>query len=103
MIRQWYFVVAASLIAGVLAMNQAVAEPKMGDEAPPFELKGTDGKTHKLADFKGKTAVVVAWYPKAKTGGCTKECKSLRDSGSVLKKLDVAYFAASCDDEKLNK
>jgi thioredoxin-dependent peroxiredoxin len=46
------------------------AEPlKAGDDAPAFELKGSDGKTYKLADFKGKQAVVVAWFPKAFTGG----------------------------------
>ena len=46
------------------------AEPvKAGDTAPAFELPGSDGKTHKLADFKGKQVVVLAWFPKAFTGG----------------------------------
>lgn len=45
------------------------ADLKEGDDAPAFELKGSDGKTYKLADFKGKSAVVIAWYPKAFTGG----------------------------------
>ena len=49
-------------------MSQA-ADLKAGDAAPAFELKGSDGKTYKLADFKGKKAVVVAWFPKAFTGG----------------------------------
>ena len=44
-------------------------ELKTGDMAPPFELKGSDGKTYKLSDFKDKKVVVVAWYPKAFTGG----------------------------------
>ena len=48
-------------------MPQAV-ELKVGDEAPAFELPGSDGKVHKLSDYKGK-AVVVAWFPKAFTGG----------------------------------
>ena len=39
-----------------------------GDTAPAFELPGSDGKTYKLADLKGKV-VVIAWYPKAFTGG----------------------------------
>ena len=39
------------------------------EPAPGFELPGSDGKTYKLADFKGKQAVVIAWYPKAFTGG----------------------------------
>ena len=54
--------VAVATLAGA-------AELKEGDDAPNWELKGTDGKTYKLSDFKGKQAVVVAWYPKAKTGG----------------------------------
>jgi peroxiredoxin Q/BCP len=41
---------------------------KVGDTAPPFSLAGSDGKTHKLSDYKGK-AVVLAWFPKAFTGG----------------------------------
>ena len=45
------------------------AELKTGDDAPAFELPGSDGETYKLADFKGKQVVVVAWYPKAFTGG----------------------------------
>jgi thioredoxin-dependent peroxiredoxin len=57
-----------------LAMAQAppapsAAELKVGDPAPPFSLPGTDGKTHSLADFAGKRAVVLAWFPKAFTGG----------------------------------
>ena len=91
-------VFAALLIANV------TAEPlKVGDKAPDFTLKGTDGKTHKLSEYKGKQAVVLAWYPKALTGGCTKECQSLKASGEELRKYDVAYFAASVDDEALNK
>ena len=42
---------------------------KVGDKAPKFELKGSDGKTYKSVDLKGKTAYVIAWYPKAFTGG----------------------------------
>jgi len=59
----------------IVACSQAYAAKekkplKAGDTAPEFVLKGTDGKTHKLSEFtKQKTAVVVAWYPKALTGG----------------------------------
>ena len=41
---------------------------KIGDKAPEFALQGSDGKVHKLSDYKGKT-VVLAWFPKAFTGG----------------------------------
>jgi peroxiredoxin Q/BCP len=90
-------------LAAVLVMNVTAETLKVGDKAPDFTLKGTDGKTHKLSDYKGKQAVVLAWYPKALTGGCTKECQSLKASGAELRKYDVAYFAASVDDEALNK
>lgn len=43
-------------------------ELKVGDPAPEFSLPGSDGKPHKLSDYKGKT-VVLAWFPKAFTGG----------------------------------
>ena len=65
--------------------------------APDFTLQGTDGKTHKLSDYRGKQAVVVAWFPKAFTQGCTIECKSLAENGDKIRKYDVAYFMASVD------
>lgn len=62
------FAVLAAIGLGASTMN--AAEPlKAGDPAPDFELKGSDGKTYKLSQFKGKQAVVVAWFPKAFTGG----------------------------------
>jgi len=42
---------------------------KVGDRAPAFSLAGSDGKTYTLDQFKGKQAVVIAWFPKAFTGG----------------------------------
>jgi peroxiredoxin Q/BCP len=79
------------------APARAADELKVGDTAPEFTMKGSDGKTYKLSDFKGKKAVVVAWYPKAFTGGCTAECKSFAEQGNVLKDFDVVYFTASVD------
>ena len=70
---------------------------KVGDPAPDFKLQGTDGKTYQLSDFKGKKAVVIAWFPKAFTQGCTIECKSLAENGERIRKYDVAYFMASVD------
>jgi len=82
------------------------AELNVGDKAPDFKLAASDGKTYHLADYKGKKAVVVAWFPKAFTGGCTMECKSLAANGDKIRKYDVAYFMASVDPvegEKGNK
>lgn len=54
---------------GVFALNASAAGLSVGDACPNFSLVGSDGKTHKLSDYKGKQAVVIAWYPKAFTGG----------------------------------
>jgi peroxiredoxin Q/BCP len=51
------------------ALGAAAKAPGVGDVAPAFSLPGSDGKSHSLADFKGKQAVVLAWFPKAFTGG----------------------------------
>ena len=81
----------------VPARGQAPVELKVGDMAPDFSLAATDGKTYKLSDFRGKQAVVVAWFPKASTRGCTIECKSLAENGHLLKKYQATYFMASVD------
>ena len=60
---------AALSLATSSVMAQAPAvELKEGDVAPAFSLPGSDGKTHKLSDYKGR-AVVIAWFPAAFTGG----------------------------------
>ena len=65
----------AMILAAVLMMTTgtnaqtSAPELKVGDQAPDFTLQASDGKTYKLSDFKGKQAVVVAWFPKAFTGG----------------------------------
>jgi peroxiredoxin Q/BCP len=92
-------------LIGLGAAAQA-AELKVGDPAPDFKLAASDGKTYHLADYKGKKAVVVAWFPKAFTSGCTVECKSLAANGDKIRKYEVAYFMASVDPvegEKGNK
>jgi peroxiredoxin len=56
----------------VAAMAEPAAGPpglKVGDKAPDFVLRGSDGKEHALKDFRGKSWVAVAWFPKAFTGG----------------------------------
>ncbi len=79
----------------------AVASPasalEVGEPAPDFALPGSDGQTHRLADYRGKQAVVLAWFPKAYTSGCTIECKSLAENGHLIREYDVAYFMASVD------
>jgi peroxiredoxin Q/BCP len=55
-------------VASVVVKARA-EELKPGDPAPPFSLVGSDGKTYTLAAYTGRQAVVLAWFPKAFTGG----------------------------------
>jgi peroxiredoxin Q/BCP len=90
-------VMALAIVGLTAGGSMAQTELKVGDMAPDFSLQGSDGKTYSLADFKGKRAVVIAWYPKAFTQGCTIECKSLAENGALLKKYEATYFMASVD------
>jgi peroxiredoxin Q/BCP len=80
-----------------LAGPARAADLKVGDAAPDFSLQASDGKTYKLSDFKGKQAIVLAWFPAAYTRGCTIECKSLAEHGDLVRKYDVTFFMASVD------
>jgi peroxiredoxin Q/BCP len=60
--------VLALLLALTLGQSLA-ADLKQGDMAPDFSLPGSDGKTYSLKQFNGKQVVVLAWFPKAFTGG----------------------------------
>jgi thioredoxin-dependent peroxiredoxin len=84
-------------LAGSAAFAQTPVELKVGDAAPDFTLQASDGKTYTLSNFKGKQAVVVAWFPKAFTQGCTIECKSLAEKGHLIKGYQATYFMASVD------
>jgi peroxiredoxin Q/BCP len=57
------------LAAGPVLAGDEPGGLQVGDKAPAFSLAGSDGKTHSLEDHAGRRAVVVAWYPKAFTGG----------------------------------
>ncbi len=67
-----------------------------GKKAPDFTLEGSDGKKHSLSDYTGKT-VVIYFYPKDNTSGCTKEACGFRDSHQALTSNDVVLFGVSKD------
>ncbi len=88
---------AAVLAVGTLALTSLAGALEVGDKAPDFELQASDGNTYRLSDFVGRQPVVVAFFPAAFTGGCTIQCKAIRDSSDEIKRFDVAYFMASVD------
>ena len=72
---------------------------KEGDKAPDFTSKDQDGKAVRLSDYKGKR-VVLYFYPKDDTPGCTKEACSFRDADDVYQKKGIKVFGVSTDNEK---
>lgn len=105
--RRRYAIALGVVVAGALVAAAVRAQeprvPGVGDPAPDFKLTGTDGKEYTLRQFRGKKAVVLAWYPRALTSGCTLECNSLRDEATTLAGYDVEVFGISVDPVALNK
>lgn len=71
---------------------------KEGDRAPDFRLKGDDGKEHSLSDFRGRK-VVVYFYPKDDTPGCTTEACGFRDSMENISSKNAVVIGISRDSE----
>jgi peroxiredoxin Q/BCP len=81
-----------------------MALPKIGNKAPDFSLVDQDGNKVALKDFKGKKNVVLYFYPKAMTPGCTVQACGIRDSKKEFSKLSTVVFGVSPDPvEKLQK
>ncbi len=74
-----------------------------GSFAPDFTLRSTDGSTIQLSRFKGKKNVIVYFYPKDDTPGCTKEACSFRDDLSQLLAKDAVVLGVSVDDNNSHK
>lgn len=72
---------------------------KEGDKAPDFAVSDAEGKRVRLKDFRGKK-VVLYFYPKDDTPGCTKEACSFRDSFAQFKKRGIEVLGVSLDSEK---
>jgi thioredoxin-dependent peroxiredoxin len=90
------------LINEAKIMTSKLATLKEGAKAPDFSLKDQDGKTHKLSDYKGKK-IVLYFYPKDSTPGCTIEACNFRDDESLYKKKGAVILGISVDDEKSHK
>ncbi len=88
---------AVLVMTAIASAEVSAAVLAVGDPAPDFRLQGSDGTTYTLAEFAGKQAVVLAWFPKAYTRGCTIECKSLAEKGHLIREYEVSYFMASVD------
>src|SRR5579862_9270669 len=81
---------------GVLIMEKTITIPKEGSKAPDFDLPASNGQNIALKDLKGKN-VVVYFYPKDDTPGCTVEACGLRDSFKEIEKFHAVILGVSPD------
>ena len=95
----WITLVAAM----AMAATHAAETPKVGDTAPIFRALDQDGNAVKLTDYTGKQAVLLYFYPKDNTPGCTKQACGFRDQIDDLKKKGVAVLGVSRDDAASHK
>jgi len=84
-----------ALAAGVARADSTI--PKVGDTAPLVSGTDQDGKPWNLSDLVGKKVVLLYFYPKDQTSGCTKEACGLRDRMGELNSQNVAVIGVSCD------
>jgi peroxiredoxin Q/BCP len=88
---------AIATVTGVARSAPAV-HLDIGDLAPDFELPASDGQTYRLLSACATAPVVLAWFPKAFTSGCTAECRSIGVNKVELDRHNAIVFAACCDD-----
>ena len=87
----------AALLVLALAIPAFAAAPTVGGVAPPFKLQDQDGKWHSLSDYRGKW-VVLYFYPKDDTPGCTTEACAFRDNIFAFDKEGAVVLGVSVDD-----
>jgi peroxiredoxin Q/BCP len=92
-------IVAVVLVVIYVALAQTGLKLKAGDKAPDFTLQDAFGKSYQLSSYKGKSPVIVYFYPKANTPGCTKEACGIRDDWSKFKQNNIPVLGISTDDK----
>jgi|YelNatPaOPRAMG01_1025707.scaffolds.fasta_scaffold04332_15 peroxiredoxin Q/BCP len=98
--RKLSSVLGAVLVGGGV---NAAEMPKVGDAAPDFTATASDGSTVRLKDYLGKSNVVLYFYPKDDTPGCTKEACGVRDDYAEFAKLNAVVFGVSYDSVESHK
>ena len=95
------------LFLSVLLLAQSLAfsadMPKVGDKAPDFSAPASDGTTVHLKDYVGKSNIILYFYPKDDTKGCTTEACGIRDTMEEFKGLDATVLGVSFDSVESHK
>lgn len=92
-------VLTAIALAALITAPALAGKPAAGDMAPAFELLDQNGKTHSIDDYRGKW-VVMYFYPKDDTPGCTTEACAFRDDIFKFRRMGVTILGVSVDDVK---
>ena len=98
-----YLLVCVPLLAlGLLGMQASADQPTVGQPAPEFELSDQDGQLHSLEDYRDRW-VVLYFYPKDETPGCTTEACEFRDNIFAYQALNAQVLGVSLDDVESHK
>jgi len=101
MVRKTFYIMAFVILVIVVftvSSSHAQTDLKVGDKIPSFSLKDQYGKMFNIDDFVGQTAMVIYFYPKDDTPGCTKEACSFRDSYEEFTEKQIKVIGISGDD-----
>lgn len=85
------------LVLILISCGGSAENIKIGDSAPDFSLQDHNGKTYQLSSYKGKSPVILYFYPKANTPGCTTQACGIRDEFSQFTENNIAVLGVSVD------
>jgi peroxiredoxin Q/BCP len=96
-------VAGLGIVMATTSFSLGTEMPKVGDKAPDFSVAASDGKIVRLKDYAGKGNIVLYFYPKDDTPGCTKEACGIRDTFDEFKGLNAIVFGVSFDSVESHK
>src|SRR5580704_5359949 len=97
------FIVLCSILLLAASTGFSADMPKVGDKAPDFSAPASDGTTAHLSDYVGKGPIILYFYPKDDTKGCTAEACGIRDTMEEFKGLDAIVLGVSFDSIESHK
>ena len=95
--------VIAFLLVIIISCGSGKENLTVGNKAPDFTLQDSRGNNYKLSDYIGKSPVIVYFYPKANTPGCTREACGIRDNFSKFQETGIQVFGVSTDSKSAIK
>ena len=93
-----FFIILASII--LIGCGGNTENLSVGSEAPNFTLQDSDDNSYTLSDFESKSPVVIYFYPKANTSGCTKQACGVRDDYAKFEESGIKIFGISVDSKE---